>query len=173
MNHGFGTWAVMMALYHRDVHGGAGQVLDLSLYESLIQLLGPTTRERGIVSRVQLKLHEAGLLDHESGALTNPWLAAALLSAAAALQFTPLKRACRETQPQGSLAGGARAAALSMASCGALMLVPFATGMSLWPMALVTALLFAERVAPRQWPVSSLAGALLAGAGAWLTLQGA
>ena len=36
-----GTWAVMMALYHRDVHGGAGQVLDLSLYESLLQLLGP------------------------------------------------------------------------------------------------------------------------------------
>jgi crotonobetainyl-CoA:carnitine CoA-transferase CaiB-like acyl-CoA transferase len=36
-----GTWAVMMALYHRDVHGAGGQVIDLSLYESLIQLLGP------------------------------------------------------------------------------------------------------------------------------------
>jgi crotonobetainyl-CoA:carnitine CoA-transferase CaiB-like acyl-CoA transferase len=36
-----GTWAVMIALYHRDVHGGRGQVVDLSLYESLIQVLGP------------------------------------------------------------------------------------------------------------------------------------
>lgn len=36
-----GTWAVMIALYHRDVHGAGGQVLDLSLYESLMQLLGP------------------------------------------------------------------------------------------------------------------------------------
>ena len=36
-----GTWAVMIALYHRDVHDGPGQVLDLSLYESLAQLLGP------------------------------------------------------------------------------------------------------------------------------------
>jgi len=44
-----------------------------------------------------------------------------------------------------------------MASCGALMLVPFATGMGLLPMVLVTALLVAERVAPGQWPVSSLA----------------
>jgi crotonobetainyl-CoA:carnitine CoA-transferase CaiB-like acyl-CoA transferase len=36
-----GTWAVMMALYHRDCAGGSGQIIDLSLYESLMQLLGP------------------------------------------------------------------------------------------------------------------------------------
>jgi len=36
-----GTWAVMIALYHRDVHGAGGQIIDLSLYESLIQMLGP------------------------------------------------------------------------------------------------------------------------------------
>lgn len=36
-----GTWATLVALYHRDVHGAGGQVIDLSLYESLIQLLGP------------------------------------------------------------------------------------------------------------------------------------
>jgi len=35
------TAAVMLALYHRDVHGAGGQILDLSLYESLMQLLGP------------------------------------------------------------------------------------------------------------------------------------
>jgi crotonobetainyl-CoA:carnitine CoA-transferase CaiB-like acyl-CoA transferase len=37
----FGTWAVMVALYHRDVHGAGGQIIDLSLYESLSHALGP------------------------------------------------------------------------------------------------------------------------------------
>jgi len=36
-----GTWAVLAALYWRDARGGRGQIIDLSLYESLIQLLGP------------------------------------------------------------------------------------------------------------------------------------
>ncbi len=36
-----GTWATLAALYWRDARGGTGQVLDLSLYESLMQLLGP------------------------------------------------------------------------------------------------------------------------------------
>ena len=36
-----GTWATLAALYHRDVHHASGQIIDLSLYESLIQLLGP------------------------------------------------------------------------------------------------------------------------------------
>jgi formyl-CoA transferase len=36
-----GTWATLAALYHRDAKGGTGQVIDLSLYESLMQLLGP------------------------------------------------------------------------------------------------------------------------------------
>jgi crotonobetainyl-CoA:carnitine CoA-transferase CaiB-like acyl-CoA transferase len=37
--------AVMFALYHRDVHGGAGQVIDVSLFESLFSLLGPLPAE--------------------------------------------------------------------------------------------------------------------------------
>jgi crotonobetainyl-CoA:carnitine CoA-transferase CaiB-like acyl-CoA transferase len=37
--------AIMFALYHRDVHGGAGQVIDLSLFESLFSLLGPLSAE--------------------------------------------------------------------------------------------------------------------------------
>jgi crotonobetainyl-CoA:carnitine CoA-transferase CaiB-like acyl-CoA transferase len=36
-----GTWATLAALYWRDTRGGTGQVIDLSLYESLIQMLGP------------------------------------------------------------------------------------------------------------------------------------
>lgn len=37
----FATWALMVALYHRDVDGGAGQTIDVSLYESLFSILGP------------------------------------------------------------------------------------------------------------------------------------
>jgi crotonobetainyl-CoA:carnitine CoA-transferase CaiB-like acyl-CoA transferase len=37
--------AAMFALYHRDVHGGAGQVIDVSLFESLFSLLGPLPAE--------------------------------------------------------------------------------------------------------------------------------
>ncbi|HEY8527590.1 MAG TPA: CoA transferase [Acidimicrobiales bacterium] len=33
------TWAVMMALYHRDVHGGGGQLVDVNLIEPLARLI--------------------------------------------------------------------------------------------------------------------------------------
>ncbi|MFC9971109.1 CaiB/BaiF CoA transferase family protein [Spirillospora sp. NPDC127200] len=33
--------AVLMALYHRDAHGGRGQVVDLAIIEPLLTLLGP------------------------------------------------------------------------------------------------------------------------------------
>jgi crotonobetainyl-CoA:carnitine CoA-transferase CaiB-like acyl-CoA transferase len=36
-----GAFGVMVALYHRDARGGAGQVIDLSLVESLFGLVGP------------------------------------------------------------------------------------------------------------------------------------
>jgi crotonobetainyl-CoA:carnitine CoA-transferase CaiB-like acyl-CoA transferase len=37
----FATWALLMALYWRDARGGRGQVIDVSLFESLYYLLGP------------------------------------------------------------------------------------------------------------------------------------
>lgn len=37
----FGTFATMFALYHRDVKGGAGQFVDLSIYEPFFWILGP------------------------------------------------------------------------------------------------------------------------------------
>jgi crotonobetainyl-CoA:carnitine CoA-transferase CaiB-like acyl-CoA transferase len=37
--------AIMYALYHRDVHAASGQVIDLSLFESLFSLLGPLPAE--------------------------------------------------------------------------------------------------------------------------------
>jgi crotonobetainyl-CoA:carnitine CoA-transferase CaiB-like acyl-CoA transferase len=36
-----GAAAVLTALYHRDAHGGTGQVIDLSLLEPLLGILGP------------------------------------------------------------------------------------------------------------------------------------
>jgi crotonobetainyl-CoA:carnitine CoA-transferase CaiB-like acyl-CoA transferase len=38
-----GTYAVMMALYHRDVHGGVGQLIDINLIEPLARLLESST----------------------------------------------------------------------------------------------------------------------------------
>jgi crotonobetainyl-CoA:carnitine CoA-transferase CaiB-like acyl-CoA transferase len=37
------TYAVMMALYHRDVHGGSGQLVDVSLVEPLARLVEQAT----------------------------------------------------------------------------------------------------------------------------------
>ncbi len=37
------TWAVMMALYHRDVRGGAGQLIDVNLVEPLARLVESST----------------------------------------------------------------------------------------------------------------------------------
>jgi crotonobetainyl-CoA:carnitine CoA-transferase CaiB-like acyl-CoA transferase len=36
-----GAYAVMLALYHRDVNGEGGQVIDLSLLQPLLSILGP------------------------------------------------------------------------------------------------------------------------------------
>ena len=43
--------AVMYALYHRDVHGAGGQVIDVSLFESLFSLLGPLGAEYAATGR--------------------------------------------------------------------------------------------------------------------------
>jgi crotonobetainyl-CoA:carnitine CoA-transferase CaiB-like acyl-CoA transferase len=41
----YATNAVMFALYHRDAHGGSGQVVDVALFDSLFSLLGPLAAE--------------------------------------------------------------------------------------------------------------------------------
>jgi crotonobetainyl-CoA:carnitine CoA-transferase CaiB-like acyl-CoA transferase len=45
--------AVMYALYHRDVHGAGGQVIDVSLFESLFSLLGPQAAEYSATGRLR------------------------------------------------------------------------------------------------------------------------
>jgi crotonobetainyl-CoA:carnitine CoA-transferase CaiB-like acyl-CoA transferase len=45
--------AIMFALYHRDVHGGKGQVIDVALFESLFSLLGPLPAEYATLGRLR------------------------------------------------------------------------------------------------------------------------
>jgi crotonobetainyl-CoA:carnitine CoA-transferase CaiB-like acyl-CoA transferase len=45
--------AIMVALFHRDVHGGGGQVIDLSLFESLFSLLGPLPAEYAALGKTR------------------------------------------------------------------------------------------------------------------------
>jgi crotonobetainyl-CoA:carnitine CoA-transferase CaiB-like acyl-CoA transferase len=47
--------AAMFALYHRDVHGGGGQVIDLSLFESLFSLLGPLSAEHAALGKTRTR----------------------------------------------------------------------------------------------------------------------
>ncbi|MFL5953310.1 MAG: CaiB/BaiF CoA transferase family protein [Gaiellaceae bacterium] len=37
----FATWSLLAALYHRDTQDGEGQIIDVSLYESVFNILGP------------------------------------------------------------------------------------------------------------------------------------
>jgi crotonobetainyl-CoA:carnitine CoA-transferase CaiB-like acyl-CoA transferase len=48
--------AIMMALYHRDVHGGTGQVVDVALFESLFSMLGPLAAEYAADGTVRERL---------------------------------------------------------------------------------------------------------------------
>jgi crotonobetainyl-CoA:carnitine CoA-transferase CaiB-like acyl-CoA transferase len=48
--------AAMFALYHRDVHGGGGQVIDVSLFESLFSLLGPLPAEYHALGRLRERI---------------------------------------------------------------------------------------------------------------------
>jgi crotonobetainyl-CoA:carnitine CoA-transferase CaiB-like acyl-CoA transferase len=41
------------SLYHRDVHHGPGQVIDLSLFESLFSLLGPLSAEYAALGKTR------------------------------------------------------------------------------------------------------------------------
>ncbi len=37
----FATWSLLAALYHRDTESGVGQTIDVSLFESVLSILGP------------------------------------------------------------------------------------------------------------------------------------
>jgi len=166
----FAMWAAMMLAMMAPAEAPSLFRLARGRAAFLAGSLAPWIAFSFAAAALQFQLHAAGLLDLHSGTLSNPWIAAALLIAAGALQFTPLKRACREIPEHGSLRAGLRAGGLSVLSCGVLMLAPLAVGMNLWPMAILTALMVAERVAPPRWPISPVSGALLAVAGAGVAL---
>lgn len=56
--------AIMMALRHRDQRGGAGQQIDVSLFESLFSLLGPLPAEYRATGRVR---HRDGSRSRNAG----------------------------------------------------------------------------------------------------------
>jgi crotonobetainyl-CoA:carnitine CoA-transferase CaiB-like acyl-CoA transferase len=47
--------AIMFALYHRHLHDGEGQMIDVSLFESLFSLLGPLPAEFAATGSVRLR----------------------------------------------------------------------------------------------------------------------
>jgi crotonobetainyl-CoA:carnitine CoA-transferase CaiB-like acyl-CoA transferase len=51
----YASQAITMALYHRDARGGRGQVIDVSLFESLFSLLGPLPAEYAATGRVRTR----------------------------------------------------------------------------------------------------------------------
>jgi predicted metal-binding membrane protein len=132
---------------------------------------------------LQARLASAGLLTSQM-ATDSRTLGGALLLVAGAMQLSPLKRVCLERcrsraavpgpTDETSLASFGRGmghGAVSIGSCGMLMLVLFVTGvMSPLAMALLTTLLLLENVAPVGWPVRVVAGVLLLGWGGWLFL---
>ena len=47
--------AILFALYHRDVHDGPGQCIDVALFESLFSVLGPLPAEYATTGRVRTR----------------------------------------------------------------------------------------------------------------------
>lgn len=48
--------AIMFALYDREVHGGAGQVVDVALFESLFSMLGPLAADYAVHGAVRERI---------------------------------------------------------------------------------------------------------------------
>lgn len=47
--------AIVYALYHRQAHGGEGQVIDVSLFESIFSVLGPTAAQYEAAGKVRTR----------------------------------------------------------------------------------------------------------------------
>ena len=128
----------------------------------------------------QAALIDAGLLSATSLALGDPVLAAALLLAAAAWQLTPAKVACLEQcqspigfvlrhwrpGPAGAVRLGLAHGLYCLGCCWGLMLLLFVGGvMNLAWIAILAAVVLAEKIAPPRWRINRwLAGGLAVGA---------
>jgi predicted metal-binding membrane protein len=127
-------------------------------------------------------LHQASLLSSMMGASTSGYLGGALLLAAGAFQWSPLKYACLKQcrtpmgflmtswreGPGGALRMGLEHGSFCLGCCWALMLLLFVLGiMNLVWIAALAAFVLAEKVLPRSEWVSRGTGVLLAGWGMW------
>ena len=133
-------------------------------------------------------LHQASLLSSMMGASTSGYLGGALLLAAGAFQWSPLKYAClkqcrtpmgflmtswREGQG-GALRMGLEHGAYCLGCCWALMLLLFVLGiMNLVWIAALAAFVLAEKAAPKGEWVSRITGVLMVGWGVWAIVNAA
>ena len=133
-------------------------------------------------------LHQASLLSSMMGAATSGYLGGALLLAAGAFQWSPLKYAClkqcrtpmgflmtswREGRG-GALRMGLEHGAYCLGCCWALMLLLFVLGvMNLVWIAALSAFVLAEKAAPAGEHFSRVTGVLLAGWGVWAMVNAA
>ncbi len=185
----FAMWAVMMAAMmlpsavpmvssfaalDRSARGGGGRTAGF-----LLAYLAVWSGFSLVAAALQWGLQGLGLVD-AAGASRTPLLAAGLLVAAGAVQFTPLKQACLrkcrtplgflavEWRPgfRGAAAMGLRHGLFCLGCCWALMLLPFVAGtMNLLWMAVLTAVVALEKLAPRGVLLSRGLGVLLILAG--------
>ncbi|MEO6033267.1 MAG: DUF2182 domain-containing protein, partial [Burkholderiaceae bacterium] len=133
---------------------------------------------------MQWALTHYWLLD-PMGQSTSALLSSAILLAAGAYQFTPLKSACLSKcrTPLGFLmaewrdgASGAFRLGLHhggycVACCWTLMAVMFVVGaMNLVWMAMLTLLVLCEKIVPARWRLDRAVGVTLLGLGAWLAV---
>ena len=133
-------------------------------------------------------LHQASLLSSMMGASTSGYLGGALLLAAGAFQWSPLKYNCLKQcrTPMGFLmtswregAGGALRMGLEhgaycLGCCWALMLLLFVLGvMNLVWIAALAAFVLAEKVAPKAEWISRGTGVLLIAWGVWAIITAA
>jgi predicted metal-binding membrane protein len=128
-----------------------------------------------IAAVAQWALHSAALLSPLMTSRSS-LLAGALLVAAGLFQCTPLKHACLKhcrsplsfllndwrEGPAGALIMGLRHGFYCTGCCGLLMGLLFVAGvMNLWWVGLITLFVLIEKIAPKSWPVGSLAGGIL------------
>jgi predicted metal-binding membrane protein len=137
-----------------------------------------------VATLAQAVLIEVGLVSSANLALGDRTVAAAMLAGVAIYQLSPVKKACldqcrspihfilRLWSPgiTGAIRLGLAHGVYCLGCCWGLMLLLFIAGvMNLAWIALIAALVLAEKLAPPAWRANWLiAGALLAGAGALL-----
>lgn len=136
---------------------------------------------------LQWALFGLGLVS-AAGASTTPWFAAGLLVAAGAVQFTELKQACLKkcrtpvgflltewrAGARGAAVMGLRHGAFCVGCCWALMLLPFVAGtMNVLWMAVLTAVVTVEKLAPGGDRLARAIGLVLVATGMVLPWLGA